>query len=153
MSLLDALYQDAILEHYKKPRNHGALEPHHVREEGLNPSCGDEVTLYLTFDGDVVSAVGFEGDGCAISQAAASMLTEAVKGASVSQARALSESFRAMLRGEEPAPELGELAVLRGVARLPARVKCAALPFTTLEEALRRATQGGLVTSAGTEPS
>jgi nitrogen fixation NifU-like protein len=139
VSILDSLYQEAILGHYKKPRNHGVLEPHDVREEGVNPSCGDEVTLYLKFGGDVITGVSFEGEGCAISQASASMLTDAVAGLSRAEALALSERFRAMLHGAEPAPELGELAVLRGVAKLPARVKCAALPFTTLEVALAHA--------------
>ena len=139
MSLLDSLYQEAILQHYKRPRNHGALEPYDLREEGINPSCGDEVTLFLRLEGGVVSAVSFEGEGCAISQAAASMMTESVNGLAVPAALELSARFRAMLQGEQPTAELGELAVLKGVAKLPARVKCAALPFTTLEAALRRA--------------
>jgi len=138
VSLLDSLYQEAILQHYKRPRNHGALDPFDVREEGINPSCGDEVTVYLRLEDGVVSAVTFEGEGCAISQAAASMMTESVHGLAVPAALELSARFRAMLQGEQPAEELGELAVLRGVAKLPARVKCAALPFTTLEAALRR---------------
>lgn len=139
MSLLASLYQEAILEHYKKPRNHGALNPHDVMEEGLNPSCGDEVTLYLRLKGGAIDGVTFEGEGCAISQAAASMMTEAVAGMATADALKLAGRFRDMLHGEEPHPALGELAVLSGVAKLPARVKCAALPFTTLEEALRRA--------------
>jgi len=138
VSLLDALYQESILEHYKKPRNHGVLEPHSLREEGVNPSCGDEVTLYLRLEDGVITGVSFEGEGCAISQAAASMMTEAVIGLSVGSALRLAASFRDMLHGAEPAQELGDLAALRGVARLPARVKCAALPFSTLQVALER---------------
>ncbi len=138
MSLLDALYQESILEHYKKPRNHGVLEPHSLREEGVNPSCGDEVTLYLRLEDGVITGASFEGEGCAISQAAASMMTEAVMGRSVDSALALAASFRDMLQGAEPAQELGDLAALRGVAKLPARVKCAALPFATLQVALER---------------
>lgn len=141
MSLLDSLYQEAILEHYKKPRNHGVLEPHSVKEEGVNPSCGDEVTLYLRLADGVITGVSFEGEGCAISQSAASMMTEAVAGRTAAEALELAGEFRAMLHGAEPAPALGDLAVLRGVAKLPARVKCAALPFTTLEEALKRGRQ------------
>lgn len=138
MSLLDSLYQEAILEHYKRPRNYGVLDPHDVMEEGLNPSCGDEVTLYLRLEDGAISAVSFEGEGCAISQASASMLTEAALGLASSDALALVERFKGMLHGEEPHEKLGELAVLRGVAKLPARVKCAALAFTALEAALKR---------------
>lgn len=136
MSLLDSLYQQSILEHYKKPRNHGALDPFDVREEGINPSCGDEVTLYLKLEDGVIASVSFEGEGCAISQASASMMTEALAGLSTAEALELAAHFREMLRGAEPHDSLGELAVLRGVAKLPARVKCAALPFSTLEVAL-----------------
>lgn len=136
MSLLDSLYQQSILEHYKKPRNHGALDPFDVREEGINPSCGDEVTLYLKLEDGVIASVSFEGEGCAISQASASMMTEALAGLSAAEALELAAHFREMLRGAEPHASLGELAVLRGVAKLPARVKCAALPFSTLEVAL-----------------
>jgi len=138
VGLLDSLYQELVLEHYRKPRNHGALQPFDVREEGINPSCGDEVTLYLRFDGETIQDVSFEGEGCAISQASASMLTEAVKGLSSEAALALSQRFREMLHGAEPDRALGDLSLLRGVAKLPARTKCAALPFSTLEVALGR---------------
>lgn len=138
MSLLDSLYQEAVLEHYKRPRNRGVLEPHDVAEEGVNPSCGDEVTLYLRFEGERLAGVSFEGEGCAISQATASLMTQAVKGRTTAEALALSERFREMLHGAEPDAALGDLAVMRGVSQLPARVKCAALPFATLERALER---------------
>lgn len=137
MSLLDTLYQQAILEHYKNPRNHGALDPHDVKEEGLNPSCGDELTLYLRLNGDVLEKVTFEGEGCAISQATASMMTQVVNGRPVSEVLDIADKFRQMLHGAEPDEQLGELAVMRGVAKLPARVKCAALSLTTLEAALK----------------
>ena len=137
MSLLDTLYQQAILEHYKNPRNHGALDPHDVKEEGLNPSCGDELTLYLRLNGDVLEKVTFEGEGCAISQATASMMTQVVNGRPVSEVLEIAGKFRQMLHGAEPDEQLGELAVMRGVAKLPARVKCAALSLTTLEAALK----------------
>jgi len=91
MSLLDTLYQQAILEHYKNPRNHGALDPHDVKEEGLNPSCGDELTLYLRLNGDVLEKVTFEGEGCAISQATASMMTQVVNGRPVSEVLDIAE--------------------------------------------------------------
>lgn len=138
MSLLDSLYQQAILEHYRSPRNHGVLDPHDLKEEGLNPSCGDEVTLYLKVDDGVLSGVSFEGEGCAISQAGASMMTQAVSGRPITEVLEIAEKFRQMLHGAEPDDQLGDLAVLKGVAKLPARVKCAALALTTLEAALKR---------------
>jgi nitrogen fixation NifU-like protein len=141
MSVLDALYQEAILQHYKQPRNFGALEPYDVKEEGVNPSCGDEVTLYLRLSDGTIGQISFEGDGCAISQASASLMTQAVKGLSVQRALAVSEKFRQMLRGGQPDAELGDLALLSGVAKLPARVRCAVLPFATLESALARTPQ------------
>lgn len=139
MSLLDTLYQQAILEHYKNPRNHGPLDPHDIKEEGLNPSCGDELTLYLNLHDGVLTRVTFEGEGCAISQATASMMTKVVTGRPVNEVLELADMFRQMLHGAEPDERLGELAVMRGVAKLPARVKCAALSLTTLEAALQRA--------------
>jgi nitrogen fixation NifU-like protein len=136
MSFLDSLYKDVILEHYKRPHNRGALDqPSHV-QEGENPSCGDELTLYLRVADGIIREIGFEGEGCAISQASASLMTDALKGRSVEAALELSEAFRAMIRGQPPAPELGELSALQGVARLHARVKCATLAWTTLERAL-----------------
>lgn len=136
MSFLESLYQDVIMEHYKRPHNRGAPDdPSHVRE-GVNPSCGDELTLYLRVEDGVIRAVGFEGEGCAISQASASLMTDAIKGRSVRQAADLSRAFRAMIRGQPPAPELGELRALQGIAKLHARVKCATLAWTTLDAAL-----------------
>lgn len=136
MGFLDELYKEAILQHAKHPKNRGRLEPADVRREGLNPSCGDELELTLNVEDGVVTAVRFSGQGCAISQSSASMMTEAIVGRPVEEARALSRSFRGMIRGDEPAPELGELQVLQGVRRLHARVKCATLAWTTLDEAL-----------------
>jgi nitrogen fixation NifU-like protein len=136
MSLLDSLYQEAILEHYKRPRNHGALADASVRQEGLNPSCGDELTLYLRLEQDEIAEVAFTGAGCAISQASASMLTEAVKGKTAAEALELTRQFKAMLHGQPPAARLGELKLFQGVAKLPARVKCATLAWVTLERAL-----------------
>lgn len=137
MSMLDALYQQAILDHYKKPHNHGVLDPHDIKEEGINPSCGDELTLYLKLNDDVLEKVTFEGEGCAISQATASIMTQVVTGKPVNEVLVVAEKFRQMLHGAEPDEDLGELAVMRGIAKLPARVKCAALSMTTLEAALK----------------
>lgn len=138
MSLLDDLYQEAIMEHYRNPRNHGELPDADVAQEGVNPSCGDELTLYVKASGDALAAVTFVGEGCAISQASASMMTAAVKGKSIGEAERLSLAFQRLIRGEEPGTDLGDLALLRGVAKLPVRVKCAALPWKTLDAALER---------------
>lgn len=137
MSFLDNLYKEVILDHYKKPRNHGILEPATVAQEGLNPSCGDELELFLIVEEGFISDVKFIGKGCAISQSSASMMTEAIKGKSLTQALGLSSQFKEMIRGQAPVEELGELRLLQGVARLHARVKCATLAWVTLEEALR----------------
>lgn len=136
MGVLDELYQSAIVEHARNPRNHGELLGADVAQEGLNPSCGDELTLFLKVEDGRVAAASFVGEGCAISQAAASLMTEAVKGESLQDVEALARRFKAMIRGEEPDESLGESRVLRGIAKLPARVKCATLPWVTLELAL-----------------
>ena len=139
MSFLDYLYKDIILEHYKHPRNRGRLNPATVSGEGLNPSCGDELELFLNLEEGVISDVKFSGEGCAISQASASMMTEALKGKSVEEALKLSAQFKAMIRGEEPDDALGDLKTLQGISKLHARVKCATLSWVTLEQALEQA--------------
>lgn len=136
MSILTALYQELIVEHQKNPRNYGKPTTYDVAEEGLNPSCGDSITLYLSMDGDTISAAHFTGEGCAISQAATSILTTVAKGKTVAELSALHEKFMHMLQGEDAAAELGELAVFAGVAKVPARVKCAALGFSALRRAV-----------------
>ena len=136
MSFLDNLYKDIILEHYKHPRNRGRLDPATVSGEGLNPSCGDELELFLNVEDGVISDVKFSGEGCAISQSSTSMMTEAIKGKSVAEALGLSTQFREMIRGEEPADALGDLKTLQGISKLHARVKCATLGWVTLEQAL-----------------
>jgi len=136
MSLLDSLYQELILEHYKRPRNHQVLEHATTQQEGVNPSCGDELELYLVIEDDVIADIAFIGEGCAISQAATSMMTEAVKGRTVNEAKTRAQEFRAMIHGDPPAEALGDLKVLAGIAKLPARVKCATLAWVTLEQAL-----------------
>ncbi len=137
---LQALYQEEIMDHFRRPRNRGALPSANRWAEGHNPLCGDAVTLALHVEDDVIRAIRFEGCGCAVSQAASSMLTEAVEGCTVAQAHALSEAFDAMLKpGAEPdatALQLGRLAVFSGVAAFPSRVKCARLPWHTLAAAL-----------------
>jgi nitrogen fixation NifU-like protein len=138
MSLLDSLYKEIILDHYKRPRNRGELHPHTVRHEGVNPSCGDELELYLLIADDKVEDVRFVGEGCAISQASASMMTQALKGLSLAEARSLAADFKEMIHGKPPSERLGDLKLLQGISKLHARVKCATLPWMTLEGALER---------------
>lgn len=137
MTALAQMYQAAILEHARRTRHRGVLDPADARQEGVNPSCGDELLLTLRLAGDTVTAVRYEGKGCAISQASASLMAEAIEGRSRAEVDALIRHVKAMIHGEGLHPDLGELAVLEGVRRLPARVKCAALAWTTLEAALR----------------
>ena len=139
MSDLRELYQEVILDHHKKPRNYRKLEgARHV--EGYNPLCGDKVTVYVQLDGDVVRDVTFQGSGCSISTASASMMTESLKGKTRAEAEALFQSFHALLTGKAPAdgegPELGKLEVFSGVREFPVRVKCATLAWHTLHAAL-----------------
>jgi nitrogen fixation protein NifU and related proteins len=140
VNALAQMYQAAILEHARRTRHRGVLDPADARQEGINPSCGDELLLTLRFDGDRVAAARFEGKGCAISQASASLMAQSIEGHTRAEVAGLVAHVRAMLRGEGAHEDLGELAVLEGVRRLPARVKCAALPWTTLAAALA---QGG----------
>jgi nitrogen fixation protein NifU and related proteins len=139
MSELQSLYQDIILDHCKRPRNFGAL-PGKVRSaEGYNPLCGDKVKVHVELDGDRVRRVAFEGAGCAISTASASLLTEAVSGRTVAEARELFHHVHAMLAGEASDVDesaLGKLAALGGVRAYPMRVKCATLAWHTLQAAL-----------------
>jgi nitrogen fixation protein NifU and related proteins len=136
MSLLDQLYKELILEHYKHPRNKGTLE-NAIIEEGINPSCGDEVKLFLRLEDNKIAGVKFIGEGCAISQASASMMTEAIKGKSLEDVATLTRQFKAMIHGEAPTDELGDLKMLQGISKLHARVKCATLPWLTLEGAIK----------------
>jgi nitrogen fixation protein NifU and related proteins len=135
---LDELYKEVILDHYRTPRNRGRLDPHDVKLERNNPLCGDELELYLKFDGEDLEGIAFEGKGCSISMASASMMTEKVKGLDVKQARAVAESIKRMMAGEEPGDmnELGDLVSLRGVVRYPVRIKCALLGWNTWLEGL-----------------
>ncbi len=143
MSMLERLYKDAILEHYKRPHNRGEIADARHRHEGLNPSCGDELELFLRVEDGVVQAARFVGTGCAISQASASMMTDRIQGETVEKALEIAAAFKAMIRGEPPADLLGEPAVLQGVSQLPARVKCADLAWITLEHALAAGAQEG----------
>lgn len=137
MDLKD-LYRDVILDHNKRPRNIGVLPPPAHPARGHNPLCGDQLTVYAAVDGDVIRAVRFEGKGCAISVASASLMTEAVTGRTRAEAAQLFERVHDLLTlPDAPAgPELGKLAALQGVREFPARVKCASLCWHTLNAAL-----------------
>jgi len=148
------LYQEVILDHNKKPRNYGALAHATHRSEGLNPLCGDHIWVALTLDGTQIRDVAFEGDSCAICKASASMMTAAVKGRSVGEAEGLVDSFRAMATGRasgEQTRQLGRLTVFAGVKDLPARVKCAVLPWHTLHAAFNA--QGSATTEGDADPA
>ena len=142
MSELSELYQQVILDHNKKPRNFRKLEHANHTAEGYNPLCGDHLTVYLDLEGDQVKEVAFEGSGCAISKAAASMMTQAVKGKSREEAEALFGEFHSMVTGEldeeKEANQLGNLKIFAGVRDFPVRVKCATLPWHTLQAALHK---------------
>lgn len=131
------LYQDVILDHNRRPRNFRALERARTAE-GFNPLCGDHFTVYLRVDDDVLADVSFQGSGCAISKASASLMTESVKGRTAAEATALLERFQRMITSppDSSVDHLGKLAALAGVRQFPARVKCASLAWHTLRAAL-----------------
>ena len=134
-----ALYQEMILDHYRRPRNKGTLERADASVEVKNPLCGDEIGLQVAFDGESVSDLRFSGRGCSISQASASMMTQLVKGKSTEEIGAIRKQFRDLMLGNPTAADdaqLGSLRALSGVARFPARVKCALLAWNALESAL-----------------
>lgn len=139
MTELMDLYQDLILDHNKKPRNFGTLGSSSHTADGDNPLCGDKIHLELQVEDDRVEDVAFEGAGCAISTASASMMTDAIRGKTRQEIRTLSEAVRRMLKGESSGGDeidLGKLEALSGVQAYPMRVKCATLPWHTLEAAL-----------------
>jgi nitrogen fixation NifU-like protein len=140
MSDLRELYQDLIIDHGRRPRNFRVLETANRKSEGYNPLCGDKVTVFLELDNDRVNNISFQGSGCAISTASASVMTETLKGKTLAEAEALFEVFHALVTGKPPAagkaPELGKLAVFSGVSEFPARVKCATLAWHTVHAAL-----------------
>ena len=133
----EEMSEEIILDHHKRPRNCRVIEPCDCAAEGTNPSCGDEVRVYIRREGDLLSDVAFTGQGCAISRASASLMTTKTKGHSESRARLLSSQVRNMLLSPQtPEQSLGDLVALSGVRRFPARIKCALLPWKTLEAAL-----------------
>jgi nitrogen fixation NifU-like protein len=143
---LEELYREVILDHYRSPRNKGALSDATNHADGNNPLCGDELSLDLILDDGVIVAVGAVGQGCSISQSSASMMTEAIKGKHIDDVRDLTAKFKGMMNIESgadpgldpdrPGSILGDLEALQGVRKFPVRIKCANLAWTTLEEAL-----------------
>lgn len=143
---LEDLYRDVILDHYRNPRHKDPLTAPEATAEGVNPLCGDEVTVEIAFEGDTISEVSVRGHGCSISQSSASMMSEAILGKSRREIEGLAEKFISMMTSEEddpasldpsrPGSVLGDLEALQGVRRYPVRIKCASLPWTTLEEAM-----------------
>lgn len=140
MSDLTDLYQEVILDHNKRPRNYRTIEGASHHAEGYNPLCGDRLNLYVDVDGDVIKDVAFQGTGCAISKASASLMTDAVKGHTVAEARSLFQRFHTVVTTppDQPVEDLGKLSVLAGVREFPVRVKCASLAWHTLKAALER---------------
>ena len=140
MSELDELYQEVILDHNKSPRNFRAMADANRKAEGYNPLCGDQVTVYVKFEDGIIKDISFQGSGCAISKASASMMTSALKGKTEAQAHELFENVHGMLTGEsnhqETRSNVGKLAILSGVCKFPARVKCASLAWHTVNSAL-----------------
>lgn len=136
MSDLRELYQQVIIDHSKKPRNFQKVEGANRTAEGHNPLCGDHITLYLQVQDDVIRKIGFEGSGCAISKASASMMTDSVKGRTRAEAESLFEKFHHLVTGEGGLDDLGKLAAFSGVSEFPVRVKCATLAWHTLRAAL-----------------
>ena len=151
---LEDLYREIILDHYRNPRNRGKLPtPPAVRSEGFNPLCGDEVQVYLDVHDGVVDDIRISGQGCSISQSSASMMSQAIKGRSVPEARALLHTFKSMMSIEdghdrddaddaEPGVKMGDLEALQGVVKYPVRIKCATLAWNTLAQGLDEAESG-----------
>jgi nitrogen fixation protein NifU and related proteins len=140
---LEDLYQDIILDHHRRPRNRGQLENPSGVGEGFNPLCGDELTVYLRREGDRIADIKFTGQGCAISQASASLMTQRVKGQTLAYARASIADVQALLVGDEPPlaveSRVGDIIALKGVRKFVARVKCATLAWHALDAALKGA--------------
>jgi nitrogen fixation NifU-like protein len=141
---LEDLYREIILDHYRSPRNRGELEsPPALKAEGHNPLCGDEITVFVSVDNGTITDVKVSGQGCSISQSSASMMSQAVKGKSLDEVRALVHRFKVMMSIEEDSDDptvtevkLGDLEALQGVVKFPVRIKCATLAWNTLTEAL-----------------
>ena len=134
MGGVEELYREVILDHFKAPKNRGTLPNANAKAEGMNPLCGDQLIMNAVVENGRLTDVKFEGHGCAISQSAASMLTQVVKGKTVDELKRLTGLYKAMFSGETPSDELGDLVALEGVKKYPVRIKCALLSANTLLE-------------------
>jgi nitrogen fixation protein NifU and related proteins len=154
MANLEALYQEVILDHNRKPRNFREIENADRKVEGRNPLCGDQVTVWLKLEGDRVSDVSFKGTGCAISKSSASLMTSAIKGKTVAETKQLFDRFHDMITGkfsDEQREQMGSLAALGGVSKFPLRVKCASLAWHAMKSGLEGA--GGDVSTEQEGPT
>ena len=146
MEELDELYQDVILDHYRNSRNKARLESPDIEFDGFNPFCGDQIVLQIKLADDSVGDASFHGQGCSISQASASMMTELLKGKTLEEAEALSQTFRKMMMGTVPTDEerglMGDLEALQGVRKFPIRIKCALLAWAALEDGIQEYRSG-----------
>jgi nitrogen fixation protein NifU and related proteins len=146
MSLSDELYRETILDHYHKPRNQGVLDNATVKVEGVNPMCGDEVTLYLSVNNNEIQDIKLDAHGCSINMASGSMMSEAVKGQSLTEASEVIDIFKNMMLNKSEQvllpEELEDLEALEGVKKYPVRIKCALLPWNTLLEAIQSVRNG-----------
>ena len=143
---LGELYQEVILEHSKAPRNFGRPAAANHEADGYNPLCGDRCSVYIDMEGDAIKEIGFQGSGCAISRASASMMTQMVKGKTKAEAAELFKQFHNLVTGKDEAAsqeELGKMAVFAGVSKFPARVKCATLAWHTLQKAIEDEKKSG----------
>ena len=148
MSELTDLYQEVILDHNRRPHNFRVIDGATAKQEGYNPLCGDRLTLYLTLEGDVIKDAAFQGQGCAISKASASLMTDAIKGKTVVEARDLFEHFHAMITSDTDTlqEDMGKLSVLAGVREFPTRIKCASLAWHTMKAAVAHETDAPVST-------
>ncbi|MEO7133221.1 MAG: Fe-S cluster assembly sulfur transfer protein SufU [Vicinamibacterales bacterium] len=148
MSELTDLYQEVILDHNRRPHNFRVIDGATAKQVGYNPLCGDRLTLYLTLEGDVIKDAAFQGQGCAISKASASLMTDAIKGKTVADARDLFEHFHAMITADTDAQQedMGKLSVLAGVREFPTRIKCASLAWHTMKAAVAHDTDAPVST-------
>jgi nitrogen fixation NifU-like protein len=148
MSELTDLYQEVILDHNRRPHNFRVIDNASAKQEGYNPLCGDRLTLYLTLEGNVIKDAAFQGQGCAISKASASLMTDAIKGKTVADARDLFEHFHAMITSaiDTQTEDLGKLSVLSGVRDYPTRIKCASLAWHTMKAAVAHETDAPVST-------
>jgi len=147
-SELDELYREVILDHYRSPRHHGSLASATVEREGLNPLCGDEISVALKVEDGTITDIAFKGSGCSISQSSASMMTDVVLGKSLADVATVFHDFTAMMQGSDEVDplDMGDLESLTGVRKFPVRVKCATLAWHTLQEAL------GVLSERGSAP-